>query len=57
MFGAPWDEVIAAHLRCCWAVASQNYYEAFQCQYQLVQSFAKVLLLCKRNIILYIVFS
>jgi hypothetical protein len=39
----PWDEVVAAHLRCCWAVANHNFIEAYGCQAALAQTFLKIL--------------
>ncbi|KAL8578368.1 PCI domain-containing protein 2 [Nucella lapillus] len=37
----PYDEIIAAHLRCCWAVANHNFIEAYACQSYVVQVFTR----------------
>jgi len=39
----PIDELVAAHLRACWAVAKKDYVEAYKCQALIVQSFCKLL--------------
>ncbi|PSN41832.1 hypothetical protein C0J52_14506 [Blattella germanica] len=39
----PLDEIIAAHLRCVWAVNNQDFVEAYRCQTLVVQSFTKML--------------
>ena len=37
VFDAPCDELTAAHLRCCWAVANHDFMEAYGCQTVVVQ--------------------
>ena len=38
------DEIVAMHMRCCWAVASKgDFREAYNCQSALVQNFNKLL--------------
>lgn len=38
------DEIVASHLRCCWAVANKgDFKEAYSCQAALVQYFNKLL--------------
>jgi len=38
------DEIVAAHMRCCWAVAAKSdFKEAYSCQAALVQYFNKLL--------------
>jgi len=39
----PLDEMIAAHLRACWAWANSDFVEAYKCQAIVVNSFAKLL--------------
>ncbi|GFG29797.1 hypothetical protein Cfor_00230 [Coptotermes formosanus] len=39
----PLDEIVAAHLRCVWAVNNQDFVEAYRCQALVVQSFTKLL--------------
>lgn len=39
----PLDEMIAAHLRACWAWANSDFIEAYKCQNIVVTSFAKLL--------------
>lgn len=41
--GAPYDEVVAAHLKCCAAVANHDFSEAYNSQAVVVQSFLKAL--------------
>jgi len=38
----PLDELAAAHLRCCWAVANHDFIEAYSCQAACVQSFLRL---------------
>jgi len=38
-----YDELFAAHLRGCWALAAQDYKQVFACQISAVQSFVKAL--------------
>ena len=40
---SPLDELVAAHLRACWAVAGRDFVEAYKCQALAVQSFCKLL--------------
>lgn len=40
---SPLDELVAAHLRACWAVAKRDFLEAYKCQALAVQSFCKLL--------------
>merc|ERR1719193_3038691 len=47
MLDQPLDEMVAAHLRCCWARANSEYDEAFKCQEIVVNSFARLLSSCK----------
>ncbi|KAI0241242.1 PCI domain-containing protein 2 [Lamellibrachia satsuma] len=42
-FTAPWDEMVAAHLRCCWAIADGNFVEAYCCQAVVVQVYTRIL--------------
>ncbi|KAK2156617.1 hypothetical protein NP493_1954g00026 [Ridgeia piscesae] len=42
-FTAPWDEMVAAHLRCCWALADGNYTEAYCCQAVVLQVYTRIL--------------
>uniref|UniRef100_A0A5K3EQ90 CSN12-like protein n=2 Tax=Mesocestoides corti TaxID=53468 RepID=A0A5K3EQ90_MESCO len=42
VFEAPWDEIFSAHLRCLWAIASNNFEEACACQLVLVKALTKV---------------
>lgn len=37
----PYDEMVAAHLRCTYAVANHDFVEAYKCQTLVVQSFLK----------------
>ena len=38
------DEIVAMHMRCCWAVANKgDFREAYNCQSALVQNFNKLL--------------
>ncbi|KAK7091025.1 PCI domain-containing protein 2-like [Littorina saxatilis] len=37
----PFDEIVAAHLRCCWAVANHDFVEAYACQSIVVQVFTR----------------
>ena len=39
----PLDEMVAAHLRGCWARDRGDSLEAYQCQSMVVTSFAKLL--------------
>jgi len=39
----PLDEMVAAHLRGCWAVAEGDYIEAYKCQELAVSCFSKML--------------
>jgi hypothetical protein len=39
----PLDEVVAAHLRACWAWANSEFNEAFKCQEIVVNSFSRLL--------------
>ncbi|XP_067007037.1 PCI domain-containing protein 2 [Anabrus simplex] len=39
----PLDEIVAAHLRCIWALNNQDFVEAYCCQTLVVQAFTKVL--------------
>ena len=39
----PIDELVAAHLRGCWAAAKKDYVEAYKCQALSVQNFCKLL--------------
>ena len=39
----PIDELVAAHLRACWASATKDYVEAYKCQALIVQNFCKLL--------------
>ncbi|XP_043225475.1 PCI domain-containing protein 2-like [Amphibalanus amphitrite] len=39
---SPLDELVAAHLRCVWAVSNNDYSEAHRCQSAVVSCFAKV---------------
>ena len=48
-FKQPWDEVVAAHLRCCWAVSNHDFIEAYGCQVALAQSFLKLLQMQKEE--------
>jgi hypothetical protein len=43
----PLDEMVAAHLRACWAWANSEFGEAFKCQEIVVSSFARLLSSCK----------
>lgn len=40
---SPFQELIAAHLRCIWAVSNHNFTEAHRCQTLILQSFTKIL--------------
>lgn len=40
---SPIDELVAAHLRACWAVARRDFVEAYKCQALSVQNFCKLL--------------
>ncbi|KAH9514711.1 PCI domain-containing protein 2 [Bulinus truncatus] len=40
---SPYDEMVAAHLRCCWAVSNHDFVEAYDCQTTVVQHFLKAL--------------
>lgn len=42
VFDSPFDEMIAAHLRCCWAVSNHDFIEAYGCQSVVAQAFNKV---------------
>ncbi|XP_021356339.1 PCI domain-containing protein 2-like [Mizuhopecten yessoensis] len=42
VFDPPCDELIAAHLRCCWAVSNHDFIEAYGCQSVVVQAFVKL---------------
>eukprot|EP00111_Clytia_hemisphaerica_P005602 TCONS_00016259-protein len=42
VFDAPFDEMMAAHLRAVWAVAENDYFEAYQAHVSVVQTFMKV---------------
>ena len=39
----PIDELVAAHLRACWANAKKDYVESYRCQALIVQNFCKLL--------------
>ena len=39
----PIDELVAAHLRACWAVSKKDFVEAYKCQALSVQNFCKLL--------------
>ncbi|XP_025080088.1 PCI domain-containing protein 2-like [Pomacea canaliculata] len=41
VFDQPYDEIVAAHLRCCWAVANHDFVEAYVCQSLVVQLFIR----------------
>lgn len=41
MLEPPYDEMVAAHLRCTYAVANHDFVEAYKCQTVVVQSFLK----------------
>ncbi|XP_013417520.1 PCI domain-containing protein 2-like [Lingula anatina] len=41
-FEQPWDELVAAHLRCTWAVANHDFVEAYGCQSHAVSTFNKI---------------
>lgn len=41
-FDPPFDEMVASHLRAVWAVAENDYYEAYQAHVSVVQNFMKV---------------
>lgn len=44
VLGPQIDEIVASHLRCCWAVAVKgDFIEAYNCQAALVQFFVKLL--------------
>jgi len=43
----PLDEMVAAHIRACWAWANADFVEAFKCQEIVVSSFARLLSSCK----------
>jgi len=43
MLDQPLDEVVAAHIRACWAYANSDFEEAFKCQEIVVNSFARLL--------------
>eukprot|EP00088_Acartia_fossae_P047751 TRINITY_DN5185_c0_g1_i5.p1 TRINITY_DN5185_c0_g1~~TRINITY_DN5185_c0_g1_i5.p1 ORF type:complete len:409 (-),score=81.85 TRINITY_DN5185_c0_g1_i5:484-1683(-) len=43
MLEQPLDEVVAAHIRACWAWANSEFSEAFKCQEIVVSSFARLL--------------
>ncbi|CAE1304342.1 PCI domain-containing protein 2,PCI domain-containing protein 2 homolog [Acanthosepion pharaonis] len=36
-FDPPFDELVAAHLKCCWAVANNDFLSAYGCQALVVQ--------------------
>ncbi|XP_062498844.1 PCI domain-containing protein 2-like [Corticium candelabrum] len=38
---SPYDELVAAHLRGCWAVARSDYVEAFACEAAAIQFFVR----------------
>ncbi|XP_064638831.1 PCI domain-containing protein 2-like [Lineus longissimus] len=40
-FEPSYDELVAAHLRCTWAVANHDFIEAYGCQAVVVQAFTK----------------
>ncbi|KAK3585965.1 hypothetical protein CHS0354_038509 [Potamilus streckersoni] len=42
VFEAPYDELVAAHLRCCWAVGKHDFLEAYHCQSIVMQAFTKI---------------
>lgn len=42
IFDTPCDELVAAHLRCCWAVANHDFIEAYGCQAVVVQAFTRL---------------
>lgn len=41
IFDTPYDELVAAHLRCCWAVSNHDFIEAYGCQSVVAQAFTK----------------
>ncbi|ESO10814.1 hypothetical protein HELRODRAFT_185280 [Helobdella robusta] len=41
-FGPPLDEIVAGHLKCCWAAANHDFIEAYNCQYIVMQAFSKL---------------
>ncbi|XP_062566068.1 myosin-VIIa-like [Saccostrea cucullata] len=41
VFDTPLDELVAAHIRCCWAVGNHDFIEAYGCQAVVVQAFTK----------------
>lgn len=43
MLDPPLDEMVAAHLRGCWAWAESDFMEAYRCQELVVSGFAKLL--------------
>ncbi|XP_063967366.1 PCI domain-containing protein 2-like [Lytechinus pictus] len=40
-FEPPYDEMVAAHLKCCWCVANHDFIEAYSLQKVVVQAFNK----------------
>ncbi|XP_022288159.2 myosin-VIIa-like [Crassostrea virginica] len=42
VFDTPLDELVAAHIRCCWAVSNHDFIEAYGCQAVAVQAFTKL---------------
>ncbi|XP_074657657.1 PCI domain-containing protein 2-like [Tubulanus polymorphus] len=42
-FDPLWEEIVAAHLRCTWAVNDHDFIEAYTCQTVLVQAYTKAL--------------
>ncbi|KAI8514204.1 PCI domain-containing protein 2 [Branchiostoma belcheri] len=42
-FEQPWDELLAAHIRCIWAVGNHDFVEAYGCQTVVVQSLIKAI--------------
>lgn len=42
VFDSPVDELVAAHIRCCWAVSKHDFIEAYGCQAVAVQAFTKL---------------
>lgn len=42
VFEPPWEDIVAAHLRCCWAVGNHDFIEAYNCQSFIVQTFTKI---------------
>ncbi|ESO88551.1 hypothetical protein LOTGIDRAFT_219074 [Lottia gigantea] len=41
-FHPPYDELVSAHLRCCWCVSNLDFIQASTCQASVVQTFTKI---------------